>query len=104
LMDLGHFQAVFHIPLQQRWNNHDIFSIHTSNQTLPLLVHDPLFFCEPVSKETWKWVVLSKIENGHVMAWSPWQRTRYWPPSWTKYEVWWFPHCQRPHVWLQDEK
>ena len=44
LMDLGHFQAMFHIPLQQRWNNHDLFSIHTSNQTPSFLVHDPLFF------------------------------------------------------------
>jgi hypothetical protein len=24
--------------------------------------------------------------------------SRCYDPSWTKYEVWWFPHCQRPHV------
>jgi hypothetical protein len=64
-MDLRHLQTMLDIPLQQRWNNHDIFYIHTSDQTFPLLVHDHSFFCIRLH-------VVADVISGNVCVLEDW--------------------------------
>ena len=53
-MDLGHFQAMLHIPLQQRWNNHHHHTYFQSN----------MFF-----SGLWSPFLLHRLSCGHQCRW-----------------------------------
>ena len=44
LMSFGHLQTVFQVPFQQRCDQKDLFTFHTTNKTVSELCHDVMLF------------------------------------------------------------